>query len=69
MYIVHAFIIMFLFNSSVQCFCYSFLFVCCILQHFNAGMVASVFTTVIMTSGERVKCLLQVTNSTYMKNS
>ncbi|XP_002742122.1 mitochondrial carnitine/acylcarnitine carrier protein-like [Saccoglossus kowalevskii] len=30
------------------------------LQLFNAGMLAGVFTTVIMTPGERVKCLLQI---------
>jgi hypothetical protein len=30
------------------------------LQIFNAGMVAGVFTTGIMTPGERIKCLLQV---------
>lgn len=29
-------------------------------QYFNAGMLAGVFTTVIMTPGERIKCLLQV---------
>jgi solute carrier family 25 carnitine/acylcarnitine transporter 20/29 len=29
-------------------------------QLFNAGMLAGVFTTVIMTPGERIKCLLQV---------
>ncbi|CAB4035918.1 Mitochondrial carnitine acylcarnitine carrier, partial [Paramuricea clavata] len=30
------------------------------LQMFNAGMVAGVFTTGIMTPGERIKCLLQI---------
>lgn len=30
------------------------------LQFFNAGMLAGVFTTVIMTPGERIKCLLQI---------
>ena len=30
------------------------------LQNWNAGMVAGVFTTVIMAPGERIKCLLQV---------
>lgn len=29
-------------------------------QHFNAGMVAGVMTTVIMAPGERIKCLMQV---------
>ena len=29
-------------------------------QIFAAGMVAGVFTTVIMAPGERIKCLLQV---------
>lgn len=29
-------------------------------QLFKAGMLAGVFTTVIMTPGERIKCLLQV---------
>ncbi|XP_046852752.1 mitochondrial carnitine/acylcarnitine carrier protein-like [Xenia sp. Carnegie-2017] len=29
-------------------------------QNFNAGMVAGVFTTGIMTPGERIKCLLQI---------
>jgi len=29
-------------------------------QIFNAGMVAGVFTTVIMAPGERIKCLLQI---------
>ena len=29
-------------------------------QFFKAGMLAGVFTTVIMTPGERIKCLLQV---------
>lgn len=29
-------------------------------QLFNAGMLAGVFTTVIMTPGERIKCLLQI---------
>ncbi|XP_076358640.1 mitochondrial carnitine/acylcarnitine carrier protein-like [Tachypleus tridentatus] len=31
-----------------------------LLQIFNAGMIAGVFTTVIMTPGERIKCLLQI---------
>ena len=31
-----------------------------VLQLFNAGMVAGVFTTGIMAPGERIKCLLQV---------
>lgn len=30
------------------------------LQLFNAGMLSGVFTTAIMTPGERIKCLLQV---------
>ena len=30
------------------------------IQLFNAGMLAGVFTTVIMAPGERIKCLLQV---------
>lgn len=30
------------------------------LQLFNAGCLSGVFTTAIMTPGERVKCLLQV---------
>lgn len=30
------------------------------LQLFNAGMLAGVFTTVIMAPGERIKCLLQI---------
>lgn len=30
------------------------------LQLFNAGCLSGVFTTVIMTPGERIKCLLQV---------
>ncbi|XP_064605584.1 mitochondrial carnitine/acylcarnitine carrier protein-like [Liolophura sinensis] len=30
------------------------------LQIFNAGMLAGVFTTVIMAPGERIKCLLQI---------
>ncbi|XP_064114265.1 mitochondrial carnitine/acylcarnitine carrier protein-like isoform X2 [Macrobrachium nipponense] len=30
------------------------------VQLFNAGMLSGVFTTAIMTPGERVKCLLQV---------
>ncbi|XP_061187756.1 mitochondrial carnitine/acylcarnitine carrier protein-like isoform X1 [Saccostrea echinata] len=30
------------------------------LQFFNAGMLAGVFTTAIMTPGERIKCLLQI---------
>jgi len=30
------------------------------LQNWNAGMVAGVFTTVIMAPGERIKCLLQI---------
>lgn len=34
-----------------------------LLQHCNAGMVAGVFTTFIMTPGERVKCLLQIQQS------
>ncbi|KAL8604354.1 hypothetical protein ACOMHN_028117 [Nucella lapillus] len=29
-------------------------------QHFKAGMLAGVFTTVIMAPGERIKCLLQI---------
>lgn len=29
-------------------------------QLYNAGMLAGVFTTVIMTPGERIKCLLQI---------
>ena len=29
-------------------------------QLFTAGMLAGVFTTVIMAPGERIKCLLQV---------
>ena len=29
-------------------------------QIFNSGLVAGVFTTVIMAPGERIKCLLQV---------
>ena len=35
------------------------------LQMFNAGMVAGVFTTGIMTPGERIKCLLQVCMAYY----
>ncbi|XP_003382431.1 PREDICTED: mitochondrial carnitine/acylcarnitine carrier protein-like [Amphimedon queenslandica] len=31
-----------------------------ILQHFNAGMVAGLFTTTIMAPGERIKCLMQI---------
>ncbi|CAG0883454.1 unnamed protein product [Cyprideis torosa] len=31
-----------------------------LLQLFNAGLLAGVFTTAIMTPGERIKCLLQV---------
>ncbi|XP_043203956.1 mitochondrial carnitine/acylcarnitine carrier protein-like isoform X2 [Amphibalanus amphitrite] len=31
-----------------------------VLQLFNAGMVAGVFTTGIMAPGERIKCLLQI---------
>ncbi|MFH4977505.1 hypothetical protein AB6A40_004214 [Gnathostoma spinigerum] len=31
-----------------------------VLQNFNAGALAGVFTTVIMVPGERIKCLLQV---------
>ncbi|KAG8186349.1 hypothetical protein JTE90_005877 [Oedothorax gibbosus] len=30
------------------------------LQLFNAGMFSGIFTTAIMTPGERIKCLLQV---------
>lgn len=30
------------------------------LQFFKAGMLAGVFTTAIMTPGERIKCLLQI---------
>ncbi|GFR29187.1 hypothetical protein TNCT_528941 [Trichonephila clavata] len=30
------------------------------IQLFNAGMLSGVFTTAIMTPGERIKCLLQV---------
>lgn len=30
------------------------------VQLFNAGMLSGVFTTAIMTPGERIKCLLQV---------
>ena len=33
---------------------------CRLAQHFNAGMVAGVMTTVIMAPGERIKCLMQV---------
>lgn len=29
-------------------------------QHFNAGLLAGVLTTVVMTPGERVKCMLQI---------
>ncbi|GBM49853.1 Mitochondrial carnitine/acylcarnitine carrier protein [Araneus ventricosus] len=31
-----------------------------LIQLFNAGMLSGVFTTAIMTPGERIKCLLQV---------
>lgn len=31
-----------------------------IQQHFKAGLLAGVFTTVVMTPGERVKCMMQV---------
>lgn len=31
-----------------------------VLQLFNAGMLAGVFTTAIMAPGERIKCLLQI---------
>ncbi|CAI8006704.1 Mitochondrial carnitine/acylcarnitine carrier protein [Geodia barretti] len=34
-----------------------------LLQHFNAGMVAGVMTTVIMAPGERIKCLMQIQQS------
>ncbi|MFH4975829.1 hypothetical protein AB6A40_002538 [Gnathostoma spinigerum] len=34
-----------------------------VLQNFNAGALAGVFTTVIMVPGERIKCLLQVQSS------
>ncbi len=41
-----------------------YVFICTILsrlpQFFLAGMVAGVFSTVIMAPGERIKCLLQV---------
>lgn len=37
---------------------------CSLGQHFNAGMVAGVMTTVIMAPGERVKCLMQVRQAT-----
>lgn len=30
------------------------------MQHFNAGMLAGVMTTVVMTPGERIKCMMQV---------
>ena len=33
---------------------------CRYMQIFGAGMLAGVFTTVIMVPGERIKCLLQV---------
>ena len=37
------------------------LFMTCRLgQHFKAGMMAGVLTTVIMAPGERIKCLMQV---------
>lgn len=37
------------------------------LQFFNAGMLAGVFTTVIMTPGERIKCLLQIQADAHTK--
>ena len=47
-------------NIIILCF-----FVASIPQHFKAGMIAGVFTTVVMTPGERVKCLLQVSWNYY----
>ena len=34
--------------------------ICRLGQHFKAGMMAGVLTTVIMAPGERIKCLMQV---------
>lgn len=31
-----------------------------LVQHFNAGLLAGVLTTVVMTPGERIKCIMQV---------
>eukprot|EP01135_Chromosphaera_perkinsii_P009699 Nk52_evm25s1837 gene=Nk52_evmTU25s1837 len=36
-----------------------------LLQHWNAGMLAGVATTVIMAPGERIKCLLQTQGDKY----
>eukprot|EP00126_Sphaerothecum_destruens_P015109 Sdes_comp9027_c0_seq1m453 len=36
-----------------------------LLQHWNAGMVAGVATTIIMAPGERIKCLLQTQSSQF----
>ena len=33
---------------------------CSLAQHFNAGLLSGVLTTVIMTPGERIKCNMQV---------
>ncbi|XP_054710058.1 mitochondrial carnitine/acylcarnitine carrier protein-like [Uloborus diversus] len=35
-----------------------------LIQLFNAGMLSGIFTTTIMTPGERIKCLLQVQQAT-----
>lgn len=35
-----------------------------LVQLFNAGMLSGIFTTAIMTPGERIKCLLQVQQAT-----
>ncbi|KAH3818703.1 mitochondrial carnitine/acylcarnitine carrier protein-like [Dreissena polymorpha] len=37
------------------------------LQYWNAGMLSGVFTTVIMTPGERIKCLLQIQADAHTK--
>lgn len=39
-----------------------------LIQLFNAGMLAGVFTTAIMTPGERIKCLLQIQQASGEKN-
>jgi len=37
------------------------------VQRFFAGCISGVMTTVIMTPGERIKCLLQVSRNEFYK--
>ena len=41
------------------------LLLCSLAQYFNAGVLSGVLTAVISIPGDRIKCIMQVRNSSY----